>query len=117
MLESGGGRESSQRNSVELVSKDDLGPSGRPDATGIPGSGTCKGKAMYVQGEEMVKTVGGDSRGGGVGTQGDEEGLIRWTQASVGAFLHQHDALALSCLIHKGFEGAKCELYSKVIEE
>ena len=52
---------------------DDLGPSGRPDATGIPGSGTCKGKGMYVQGEEMVKTVGGDSRGGGVGTQGDEE--------------------------------------------
>lgn len=39
-----------------------------------------------------------------------------WAQAQLGR-VHQCDALALSCLIQKGLEGAKCQLHPKILEE
>lgn len=51
----------------------------------------------------MAKPGGGSSRGEGP------------AQAQLGT-VPQCDALALSCPIQKGFEGAKCRLHLKVIE-
>lgn len=47
--------------------------------------------------------------------EGAAEG-VGWAQAQLGR-VHQCDALALSCLIHKGLERAKCQLHPKILEE
>lgn len=41
-----GGRGECMKESAELVSKDESEPSGRPDATGIPGRSIWKDEAM-----------------------------------------------------------------------
>lgn len=45
-MEGKGGRGESMEESVELVSKDESEPSGRPDVIGIPGRSIWKDKGM-----------------------------------------------------------------------
>lgn len=74
-MEGRGGRGESMKESAELVSTDESEPSGRPDATGIPGRSIWKDEAMCQDWKWQGQWEEGSGRGR-VGPDPAEEGHI-----------------------------------------